>query len=139
MIRIRRPSFRLQRLARSRGARVFAHVMAVLLILVNFSAWAMPVSSAAEVGSVHAAMSGAPHHHCEEAGAKTKAGAEQAPHGKGCPCCPGNACACLQSCSDALTLIFPDLLLVPAAQPLPAAEVSFADVAGGRRLRPPIA
>jgi len=138
MTRIRRPSFRLQRLARSGGARVLAHVMAVLLVLANFSAWAAPVMPVSQPTSAAEMSSDSAHHHCDEATAKTKMGSEQAPHGKGCPCCRGGACACLHSCSDALSVIFPDLVLYPTAQPTPLSEVSFGDIAGERRLRPPI-
>jgi hypothetical protein len=143
MIRKRRPSFRLQRLARSSFARWFAQAMAVLLVLANFSTWAMPGSAAVENGGALALVSASSHHHCDEAKAKTNTGTiahtGQAAHGKRCPCCMGGACACVYSCAGAVSAILADLTSFPATQSLPPADSSFIDAAGTRRLRPPIA
>jgi len=137
MKRSYRPSLRLQRLARSRFARLLAHGMAVLLVLANFSAWAMPASSAPVVAP--AAMSAASHHHCDETAAQADVSKDKAAHGNGCPCCVGGACACLYSCSTALTTGFSFPALPPAAQLPRMDHAAFFDAAGERRLRPPIA
>jgi hypothetical protein len=139
MIRSRRHPFRLQRLARSACARVFAHAMAVLLLLANLSAWAMPAAQAAGVHATPATASAQAHRHCDEATAQADMGKQQPPHGKGCPCCVGGACACLYSCSAALITSFPDLAPPPAAQLPLTVGTAFHDAAGERRLRPPIA
>lgn len=138
MKRTCRSSFRLQRLARSGFARLFAHAMAVLLVLANFSAWAAPMAHAATQPEAHATAPG-PTHHCDEAGAKTNADSKQAPHGKGCPCCVGSACACLYSCCAAPNVDLSGFVAPPTTQPLLLLDASFIDAAGERRLRPPIA
>jgi len=137
MKRSLRPSFRPQRLARSRFARLLAHGMAVLLVLANFSAWAMPAPHAPTAAS--SAMSATSHHHCDESATPTHASKDKAAHDNGCPCCVGGACACLYSCSTALTTGFSFPALPPAAQLPRLDHAAFFDAADERRLRPPIA
>lgn len=137
MKRSHRSGFRMQRLARSASARVFAYAMAVLLVMTSFSAWAMPAAHAAQ-SEVQADALGSAHHHCDEAGANTSADTKQAPHGKGCPCCVGGACACLYPCSIAANAELSGFIPVPAVQSLPPPGASFTDATGTRRLRPPI-
>jgi hypothetical protein len=79
------------------------------------------------------------HRHCDEAATQADAGKQQAPHGKGCPCCVGGACACLYSCSAVLNAGFPDLAPPPAALLPRTAGTPLLDATGERRLRPPIA
>ncbi|WP_347260975.1 hypothetical protein [Rudaea sp.] len=138
MQRSRRPSFRLQRLARGGFARLFAHAMAVLLVLANLSAWAMPAVQTPGAMAPRAA-SAAAHHHCDEIASPAHAGKDKAAHGKGCPCCVGGACACLHSCSAALDTGLPDLASLPAASLPQLDSAVFFDAGGERRLRPPIA
>jgi hypothetical protein len=130
------PSFRLQRLARSRFARLLAHGMAVLLVLANFSAWAMPAPHVAAVAPT--ATSATAHHHCDESATQADASRHKAAHDNGCPCCVGGACACMYSCSTALTAGFSFPALPPAAQLPRLDRAAFFDAAGERRLRPPI-
>ncbi|HEX7914682.1 hypothetical protein [Rudaea sp.] len=137
MQRSSRPPFRLQRLARSRFARLLAQAMAVLLVLANFSAWATPASHTEIVAST--ATSATSHHHCDEAATQADASKGKAAHGKGCPCCVGGACACGYSCSTALATGFSFPASPPAAQLPQLDRAAFFDAAGERRLRPPIA
>ncbi|MBS0514618.1 MAG: hypothetical protein JSS16_03995 [Proteobacteria bacterium] len=113
--------------------------MAVLLVLVNLSAWGMPAVPVRGMDASHVSASAVMHHHCDEAAAAADTGAKQSAHGKGCPCCVGGACVCLHSCSPALIAISFDLAPAPPAQlPIPVGS-AFLDAAGERRLRPPIA
>jgi hypothetical protein len=138
----RQASIRLRRIARSRLSRMLAHVLALLLVLSNFAAAVMPSASGVDhQAAAHAMESSAAHHHChgDAAASSAPSNAQQMPHGNGCPCCAGGACACLHLCGSVLTLTWFDIAPLKAAESLPAATSTLLDVVSARQLRPPIA
>lgn len=140
MIRLRSSPFRLQHFVRGGCARAFAQAMAVLLFLMNFSAWAMPVPRAAEGPATQAMASSSTHRHCSEAATKMIVDTERSGlHDIGDPCCTGGACACLHSGVGIPASLSPGLAPAAAVQSTPPPEASLVEAIGDRRLRPPIA
>jgi hypothetical protein len=129
--------FRLRRLARGQGARVFACVIAFALIANAIVVAALPVVSAGQGHAVAATVDQPPCAHHDPA--KPAQTAHRHQHADDCLCCVGKLCACGPLCAAVSFIALPagmspaQAAIEPAS--LPRAYVTLA----APLLRPPIA
>jgi len=123
--------FRFRDVARSRGARALAYLMAVTLALTNVLAVAMPSAMPHDVSAAHASD----HAHC----AHHDASHAQMSHAAESSCCLGKTCVCVHFCGDVLALCVLPAMIAPFADSSAAPPSRPYATISSRFLRPPIA